>query len=63
MKRTVLETALVIAAIVLGLETLNYRQAVLEANVDRKRAWRTVVQLRETCGTIGHEHEGAPAPR
>src|SRR5262249_27242918 len=37
-KRTVFETALIMAVLVLGLEVIHYRNAVLEANVDRKRA-------------------------
>ena len=49
MQRIALETALVMAVIVLGLEAVHYRSAVLEANVDRKRAWKTVVELREAC--------------
>jgi hypothetical protein len=49
MKRIALETGLVVAVIVLGLEAVHYREAVLEANVDRKRAWHTVVELREKC--------------
>jgi len=49
MKRIVFETGLVVAVIVLGLEAVHYREAVLEANVDRKRAWNTVVELREKC--------------
>lgn len=49
MKRIAFETGLVVAVIVLGLEAVHYREAVLEANVDRKRAWNTVVELREKC--------------
>jgi hypothetical protein len=49
MKRTAFETALVIAVIALFLEVIHYRNAVLEANVDRNRAWRTVVELRKKC--------------
>jgi hypothetical protein len=49
MKRIVLETALVIATIVLGLEAVHYREAVLDANIDRKRAWKTVAEMRESC--------------
>jgi hypothetical protein len=49
MKRLVLEIGLVIAALVFALEAIHYRQAVLEANVDRKRAWKTVVELRRAC--------------
>ena len=49
MKRTVFETALVMMVLVLGLEVVHYRNAVLEANVDRKVAWRTVVELRHRC--------------
>ena len=56
MKRTAFETALVIAVIALFLEVIHYRNAVLEANVDRKRAWKTVVELRQQC-----EEKGIPA--
>jgi hypothetical protein len=49
MTRTLFETALVVAAIILGLEAIHYRTAVLEANVDRDRAWRTVIELRRGC--------------
>lgn len=47
MKRTVFEVALAAMVIVLGLEVVHYRNAVLDCNVDRKRAWGTVVELRE----------------
>ncbi|MCA1826487.1 MAG: hypothetical protein ABR567_14895 [Myxococcales bacterium] len=57
MKRILFETALVLGVIVLGLEAVHYREAVLEANVDRKRAWKTVVELREKC-----EHAGLEKP-
>lgn len=50
MKRIVFETALVVAVIVFGLEAVHYREAVLEANVDRKQAWKKVVELRARCG-------------
>ncbi|HET9754110.1 MAG TPA: hypothetical protein VFP52_14150, partial [Myxococcales bacterium] len=56
--RIAFETGLVVAVIVLGLEAVHYREAVLEANVDRKRAWNTVVELREKC-----EDAAAHAPR
>lgn len=49
MKRIAFETGLVVAVIVLGLEAVHYREAVLDANIDRKRAWNTVVELREKC--------------
>jgi hypothetical protein len=49
MKRTAFETALVVAVIALFLEVIHYRNAVLEANVDRNRAWKTVVELRKKC--------------
>ena len=48
MKRMVFEVGLVVAVIVLGLEAVHYRNAVLDCNVDRKRAWKTVVELRST---------------
>ena len=65
MKRTVFETALVLMVLVLGLEVVHYRNAVLEANVDRKTAWRTVVELRRKCepaGQSGASHAAVPAP-
>ena len=65
MKRTVFETALVLMVLVLGLEVVHYRNAVLEANVDRKTAWRTVVELRRRCepaGQSGASHAAVPAP-
>jgi hypothetical protein len=64
-KRTVFETALVLMVLVLGLEVVHYRNAVLEANVDRKTAWRTVVELRRRCepaGQSGASHAAVPAP-
>ena len=54
MKRLVMETALFIAVLVFGLEAIHYREAVLEANVDRKRAWQTVVELRHKCEPAPH---------
>jgi hypothetical protein len=63
-KRTVLETALVLMVLVLGLEVVHYRNAVLEANVDRKTAWRTVVELRRKCELPrqdGASHAAVPA--
>ena len=68
MKRTVFETALVMMVLVLGLEVVHYRNAVLEANVDRKSAWHTVVELRRKCevARVGADHpspHGAPAER
>ena len=66
MKRTVFETALVLMVLVLGLEVVHYRNAVLEANVDRKTAWHTVVELRRKCepaGQGGASHAAVPAPR
>ena len=63
MKRTVFETALVMIALVLGLEVVHYRNAVLEANVDRKTAWRTVVDLRRRCEAAGaREISRSPLP-
>jgi hypothetical protein len=60
-KRTVFETALVMMVLVLGLEVVHYRNAVLEANVDRKVAWRTVVELRRhNCEPP--ERDGASHP-
>ena len=65
MKRTVFETALVLMVLVLGLEVVHYRNAVLDANVDRKTAWRTVVELRRRCEPAGHagaSHSAEPGP-
>ena len=49
MLRTWLETAGVVLLIALALEVMHYRNAVLDANVDRNRAWKTVVDLRNSC--------------
>jgi hypothetical protein len=63
MKRMVFETAMVVVALMLGLEVVHYRNAVLESNVDRERAWRTVVQLREFCANHGlRPPQGEPPP-
>ncbi len=48
MKRMVFEVGLVVAVIVFALEAVHYRNAVLDCNIDRKRAWKTVVELRST---------------
>ncbi len=53
MKRVAFETALVVAVIALFLEVIHYRNAVLEANVDRNRAWKTVVELKNQCTITG----------
>jgi hypothetical protein len=50
MLRMLLETAAVVLLIALALEVMHYRNAVLDANIDRKRAWHTVVELRRSCG-------------
>src|SRR6267378_3762466 len=52
------ETALVIAFIALFLEVIHYRNAVLEANVDRGRAWKTVVELRKKCESVEPKRDG-----
>ena len=62
MKRTAFETALVIGLIALFLEVIHYRNAVLEANVDRNRAWRTVVELRKKCES-NELHPQSPTPK
>jgi hypothetical protein len=53
MKRVAMETFLVVAVIALALEVVHYRNAVLDANVDRNRAWKTVVELRKQCALSG----------
>jgi hypothetical protein len=56
MHRLVLEIAAIVACAVLGLEAVHYRKAVIESNLDRKRAWNTVIELRhslETCVASG----------
>lgn len=65
MHRLVLEIAAVMACLVLGLEAIHYREAVLEANVDRKRAWKTVVELRhslEACKGSARQDRPAGQP-
>ena len=56
MKRVAFETALVVAVLVLFLEAIHYRNAVLDANVDRNRAWRTVAELKNRCATPAAIH-------
>lgn len=61
MKRLVFEIALCVGVMVMGLEAVHYRNAVLEANIDRNRAWNTVVDLRgklEKC--TGEPTQPAP---
>lgn len=55
MKRIFFEILMVVMAMVLGLEVVHYRNAVLDSNVDRQRAWDTVVTLRRQCEVNGHE--------
>jgi hypothetical protein len=59
MLRTWLETAGVVLLIALALEVVHYRNAVLDANVDRNRAWRTVVELRHACEQTKPGHRAA----
>ena len=63
----VFETALVMGSLVLLLEAVHYRNALIESNLDRKGAWSTVVDLRhklERCGTAsGPRDEAAPPGR
>jgi hypothetical protein len=56
MKRVAFETALIVAVLALFLEVIHYRNAVLDANVDRNRAWRTVVELRNRCAIPASVH-------
>lgn len=69
MKRLVFEIALFVGVLVMGLEAVRYRNAVLEANIDRNRAWNTVIDLRhklEKCTGEPSKPEppasAAPAP-
>jgi hypothetical protein len=57
MKRTVLEVGLAVMVLVLGLEVVHYRNAVIECNIDDKRAWQTVLQLRRSV----EEQQAKPA--
>ena len=59
MLRTWLETAGVVLLIALALEVMHYRNAVLDANVDRNRAWKTVVELRHACEQSKPGHRSA----
>jgi hypothetical protein len=49
MTRTLVDVLLVTLVLILGMEVVHYRNAVLDSNRDRKRAWTTVVELRERC--------------
>ena len=64
MKRIAFEVGLVVAVLVFGLEAVHYRNAVLACNIDRKRAWKTVVELREkseAASALGGARPGNPA--
>jgi hypothetical protein len=61
MRRTLIMVGLAVAALVLGLEATHYRNAVLECNVDRKRAWNTVVDLREKNEDLQKAASASPA--
>lgn len=64
MSRMVLQTAFVIGALIVGLEAVHYRRALLAANVDRKEAWSTVVDLRhrmERCAPCADRASLEPA--
>ena len=60
MKRTAFEVGLVVAVIVFALEAVHYRNAVLDCNIDRKRAWKTVVELRSTSNFKSPEKQDPP---
>ena len=53
MKRMVVEIGLGVLTLLLGLELVHKRNVLIETNLDRERAWRTVVQLRHTCELQG----------
>ena len=62
MKRMIVEVGLCVLALLLGLEVVHYRNAVIDANIDRNRAWRTVVQLRAACEVQGIKPPEAEPP-
>ena len=65
MKRLVFEIAAIMACAVLALEAVHYREAVLDANIDRNRAWKTVIELRhslEACGRSAHQERHLATP-
>jgi hypothetical protein len=47
MTRLVVEVGLAVMAFVLGLEAMHYRNAVVECNLENKRAWHIVQGLRD----------------
>ena len=65
MKRLLFEIMLFVGVLVMGLEAVHYRNAVIEANSDRHRAWNTVIDLRhklEKCtGEPTEPEKQAPA--
>ena len=60
MKRLLFEVGLVVAVLVLGLEAVHYRNAVIACNIDDKRAWKTVVELRSQLESMD---AGPPAEK
>ena len=61
MKRLVIEIGLGMMVLVLLLEVIHYRNAVIAANLDNKRAWQTVIELREKIEDGGHSHSASRA--
>lgn len=61
MKRLVIEIGLGMMVLVLLLEVIHYRNAVIAANLDNKRAWQTVIELREKNEDAGHSHSASRA--
>ena len=47
MIRIVIEMGLVVGAFVLGMEAVHYRTAVVNCNLENKRAWHIVQGLRD----------------
>ena len=62
MKRLVFEIALFVGVLVMGLEAIRYRNAVIEANIDRNRAWNTVIDLRHKVEKCTGEPSQPEAP-
>ncbi len=62
MRRLVIEISLFVGILVMGLEAVHYRNAVLDSNLDRNRAWNTVIELRHKLEKCTGEPTEPAAP-
>ena len=62
MIRIVVEIGLVVGALVLGMEAVHYRTAVVSCNLENKRAWHIVQGLRDEKEALEKRFSAVPDP-